>query len=271
VIKKRNAFTLVELLVVIGIIAILMGLLLPSLANARRSAKAIRCASDVRQMLVAYQTYYQENRGCLMYGLPGATVNGVPITAERPDGTPLPYPFSARYPWRILPYFGAVWDVLHGYDDVPTDDYYKGMAPAIGLNAIFMGGHRQYHCYVSLTSDRLNKGKHIAFNAAEIKRPSEMIVFSEVRTNEILTTDEKNGLNWVTPPCTTERRWHVENGKKIVEDTPSEGMGLPFGRYGDRVTVGFFDGHVAGMLPGELDDMRLWAKDAKTADYMYVP
>ena len=59
----RRAFTLVELLVVIGIIALLVGILLPTLNRAREAAKGIACLSNLRQMAVAAQAYVGENRG----------------------------------------------------------------------------------------------------------------------------------------------------------------------------------------------------------------
>jgi len=62
----RPAFTLVELLVVIGIIALLIAILLPSLSKAREQAKRVACGSQVRQFCQALIMFANEHKGKLM-------------------------------------------------------------------------------------------------------------------------------------------------------------------------------------------------------------
>src|SRR5438874_948816 len=63
--RRRFAFTLVELLVVIGIIALLIAILLPALSRARAQAKATACMSNLRQIGQQMIVYANHNRGWL--------------------------------------------------------------------------------------------------------------------------------------------------------------------------------------------------------------
>jgi prepilin-type N-terminal cleavage/methylation domain-containing protein/prepilin-type processing-associated H-X9-DG protein len=70
---RRKAFTLVELLVVVGIIAVLVALLLPSLSRARENARRVVCLSNLRQLGLAMQMYLNNNK--LKFPAPGTAMN----------------------------------------------------------------------------------------------------------------------------------------------------------------------------------------------------
>ena len=63
-----RAFTLVELLVVIGIIAVLIGVLLPVLGSVQARARDLKCQTNLRQIGIALRGYAEENRGSYPYG-----------------------------------------------------------------------------------------------------------------------------------------------------------------------------------------------------------
>ncbi|MBA4028282.1 MAG: hypothetical protein C0475_03985 [Planctomyces sp.] len=87
--RRRRGYTLIELLVAITIIAVLIGLLFPSLGGARQEARAVSCLSQCRQNVQGITMYHAENRA-----YPGHQV-------RRPDGS--------RYRWydAMADYVGA--------------------------------------------------------------------------------------------------------------------------------------------------------------------
>lgn len=78
---RKRGFTLVELLVVIGIIAVLVGILLPALSRAREQAQRLKCLSNVRQLGMALSMYASENKDCVPL-----TIVATGVTTTSPVG-----------------------------------------------------------------------------------------------------------------------------------------------------------------------------------------
>src|SRR4051812_35518457 len=94
--RRPIAFSLVELLVVIGIVGILIALLLPALAGARRQAKMVACQSNLRQIGQAFKTYEVENGGWIF------PVTQHPTNPDEAVGLGLNMPPHERWPMKAF-------------------------------------------------------------------------------------------------------------------------------------------------------------------------
>jgi prepilin-type N-terminal cleavage/methylation domain-containing protein/prepilin-type processing-associated H-X9-DG protein len=131
--RQTRGFSLVELLVVIGIIAILLGILLPTVIGARRRAEILHCTSRLRQLSIATLNHAQTHRGFVplageLVGAPVSGASGRMRMAEAlNDKTMSKYSFIHSPPinmYVIVPLPAALAAPL-GFVKRPADDWHQ--------------------------------------------------------------------------------------------------------------------------------------------------
>lgn len=232
--RTGSAFTLVELLVVIGIIAVLISVLLPALNKARQQAQITACMANMKQLATAWVMYANDNRGTLAFAecSPAATV-----TVNRPP-TPV-YQVAEPDGWVI----DVIGDPNSGTEAAVRAGALWKYAPAVGT----------YRCPAS-TDDDIFRSYSISsvMNGSEYIMPRDFILkkMSQVKPDRLVFIEEEDTR--IDPA--TGRRFNQGSFLQYKNFQPT--WGDMVGKYHKKGTVmSFGDSHV---------EFRQWS-DKRTA------
>jgi prepilin-type N-terminal cleavage/methylation domain-containing protein/prepilin-type processing-associated H-X9-DG protein len=267
-----SGFTLIELLVVLAIIAILAGLLLPTVSRAAERGRTTACRNNLRQFGIALATYVAD-----FQAYPPRRADASPSRPERPviwwmdrlqpysgatwelsiivgkaspksqlflcpsyariikEGTLTPWEENVSA-WRLGPNFGA-----YGYNDIGISASYP--FPTFGLGAANKRG----------TADNTDAGL-IATRESEVVQPSAMIAMGDAPLVNDANAEYVQGFTDL----------HVGFAQTILnQDAPARRR-----RHGGKFNMVYCDGHVELQSPKQIFDPEndnsrsLWNKDA---------
>jgi prepilin-type N-terminal cleavage/methylation domain-containing protein len=269
----QQAFTLVELLLVIAVVALITALALPALGGARRMGVQAREFTAARQLITAWNAYANDFRGEVMPGLASRAMVGTgPRTLRVLDeaGRPILGVDAQRYPWRIAPYMdfqlrGLYFDqrVFERYRNASDYRYRVALSPSMGINAEFVGGKADPGLAFAPASLR-TWGRFYLQQVAEATRPDRLIVFASARGPDF-DGGTVPGYFVVDAPNREARQWSA--GPFTPESAPGE-FGFVDPRHFDKAVAAMVDGHADAYSIRELDDMTRWANDAGEAGWM---
>ena len=262
--RRNEGFTLVELLVVIGIIAILIGILLPGLQQARRQANQVKCAASLKEVGNAFFLYAGDHKGAWpvsVHQITGAGVTKVPrIDVERRWSDLL-----AKYVTKAQIEKDADIDkiraksVLWGcpewqrseFNVFPSDKYRTGYAMNHYSDKFFSSKSLYDLAYIDSAGTRGSYLKTNQFARRSAEKGLVVDSMTHVMNIPSATTRDYNAAianGWQPGPAGTESSLYTNGGKALYVDA---GRHLKGSRAKDDKVRGmnmlFCDGHVTSV------------------------
>lgn len=298
----RRAFSLLELLVALGVVFLLMSLIFVALRGVTQGAQRADSSNALRQMGTAYIAYAGDHRQTLLPGyLSNARQATFGIDPKLDDGTRLNSPNdAASYLWRLAAYVDFDWRVMMtDYDSAELTSQLSEMLangdrslsrwPSFGLNAYYLGGD-DVHGGVLAGRNPWDDptGSPTATRLSEVKNPARIVVFvPTVHSNDGIPpgatpiSDLRYGAPVVRAPYArfddTAGQWVERQWQPSAVAGPAGGVeasagatwsaanydGWPIDRWGDALPAVHLDGSVTTHAIADFaTDMRLWSPDA---------
>lgn len=256
----RPAFTLVELLVVVAIVALLLGVLFVALRAARSGGSRAATATALRQLAAGHAAYAMDFDGRLMPGYLNPHVYvSFQYRTKAADGSLVSPGAAGPYVWRLAPYVDNDWRTFHqGAGEAQMTRLSAAVAagqladvafePRFGLNTIFIGGDSDAGGDISEYSPWNSSGNPsvAATRSTHLGRPASLVLLAPTfRATAPGAPEQGRGWHELRAPFLQAQQWQVDSQGVSASEGLAGFAGVPAAPAGElQVPAAFCDGSV---------------------------